>query len=158
LLDVREVEEGWRISGDDWQLEAFRVDHQPVDQAFGYRFDQGSSSLVISGDTKPCENLVSHADGASLLVHEAYLQRGLEQDLAGAASDAERSRFELLRSYHTSSREVGPLAARANVRQLVLSHIYVGRSWPDEPQHFLEDVGGAFKATSVGEDLMTFTL
>jgi ribonuclease Z len=157
-IDVIEVEEGWHISGNDWQLEAFRVDHQPVDQAFGYRFDQGAASLVISGDTKPCENLITHAKGSSLLLHEAYLNRGMERDLAGATGEAERSRFELLRFYHTSSREVGAIAARAEVGQLVLSHIYVGRSWPDEPEHFLEDVRPAFKAAVVGEDLMTFSV
>lgn len=155
-LEVQEVEEGWSISGDDWQLEAFRVDHQPVDQAFGYRFDQGNSSLIISGDTKPCDNLIAHAEGASLLLHEAYLTRGLEQDQARAANDVERARFTLLRDYHTSSLEVGTIAAKANVGQLVLSHIYLGRSWPDEPQHFLEDVRPAFGNVTVGEDLMAF--
>jgi len=156
--EVEEFEEGWTLSGSDWRLTAFRVDHQPVDQAFGFRFDQDSTSIAISGDTKPCDNLVAHAAGASILVHEAYLARSMEQDLARASGEAERSRFELLRSYHTSSHEVGVIAARANVQKLVLSHIYVGRSWPDEPNHFLEDVRPHFANTRVGEDLMTLTI
>ena len=157
-LDVTEVEEGWTGSGKDWRLMAFRVDHQPVDQAFGYRFDQDNSSLVISGDTRPCDNILARSEGVSLLVHEAYLARSLAKDLAGATTDAERARVRLLSDYHTSSIEVGTIAASANARQLVLSHIYLGRSWPDQPQDFLVDVRPNFRAVTVGEDLMTFTI
>jgi ribonuclease Z len=156
--EVEDFEEGWTLDGKDWRLKAFRVDHQPVDQAFGFRFDEEGASIAISGDTKPCDNLIKHAGGASLLVHEAYLARSMEQDLARARDEGERSRFELLKSYHTSSQEVGVIAARANVGQLVLSHIYVGRSWPDEPSEFLEDVRPNFVKATVAEDLMTFTV
>src|SRR5690606_9577925 len=37
--EVIEVQEGWRTAGSDWQLSAFRVEHMPVDQAFGFRID-----------------------------------------------------------------------------------------------------------------------
>src|SRR5206468_4319551 len=37
---------------------AFAVAHDPVKPAFGYRFDYGGRSVVVSGDTRPCPNLV----------------------------------------------------------------------------------------------------
>jgi ribonuclease Z len=49
---------------------AFLVDHGQVKPAFGYRIDYQGRSLVISGDTKPSENLVKHSQGVDLLIHE----------------------------------------------------------------------------------------
>ena len=37
---------------------------------FGYRVDYGGRSVVLSGDTRVSENLVRHAQGADVLVHE----------------------------------------------------------------------------------------
>ena len=38
--------------------------------AFGYRVDYGGRSVVLSGDTRVSQNLIRHAQGADLLVHE----------------------------------------------------------------------------------------
>src|SRR5207244_993551 len=40
---------------------AFAVAHDPVKPAFGYRFDYGGRSVVLSGDTRPCPNLMVQA-------------------------------------------------------------------------------------------------
>ena len=151
---VVEVEEGWSAAGSDWQLSAFRVEHMPVDQAFGFRIDQGASSVVISGDTKACDNLAKHARGADILVHEIFLEKGLG-DMAAAARDAEeRARFELLRTYHTSSTEVGKVAANADAKHLVLSHVLRSRGDQSAFDADIEpDYGGK---VTLGEDLMTF--
>jgi ribonuclease Z len=53
-------------------LKAFRVEHEPVDQAFGYRLDADSASVALSGDTRYSENLVRHARNVDLLIHEVY--------------------------------------------------------------------------------------
>jgi ribonuclease Z len=152
--EVVEVEEGWRVSGSDWQLSAFRVEHLPVDQAFGFRIDQDASSVVISGDTKVCDNLVKHAEGADVLVHEIFLEQSL-LDMAAKAPDAEeRARFELLRTYHTSSAEVGKVAAGAGTKHLVLSHVL--RSQGDDAA-FQADIAPDYRGkVTLGEDLMTF--
>jgi ribonuclease BN (tRNA processing enzyme) len=42
-----------------WQMHAIRVQHDPVDEAFGYRFNTAEHRLVISGDTTPCQNLIN---------------------------------------------------------------------------------------------------
>jgi ribonuclease Z len=151
---VVEVEEGWQVAGKDWQLSAFRVEHLPVDEAFGFRIDQGSSSVVISGDTKVSENLIAHSKDADLLVHEVFWAQGL-RDMAIAAPDAEeRARFELLNTYHTGSEDVGKVAARANTQHLVLSHIIRSRGDPgDFERDIAPDYGGKL---TVAEDLMTF--
>ena len=152
--EVVEFDEGWSTSGSDWQLSAFRVEHFPVDQAFGFRIDQGASSIVISGDTKACDNLAEHAQGAGILVHEVFLEQGLVQMAATAPDAEERARFELLKTYHTSSADVGKVAANAGANHLVLSHVL--RSQGDQSA-FDEDVGRDYGGKlTLGEDLMSF--
>lgn len=41
----------------------------------GHRFDTDEMSIVFSGDTKPSDNLIRHAQGVDVLVHEV-LYRG----------------------------------------------------------------------------------
>ena len=53
------------------KVTAFTVDHTPVAPAYGYRFDYKGRSVVISGDTVKCANLVAAAKGADVLIHEA---------------------------------------------------------------------------------------
>jgi ribonuclease Z len=154
--DVVEFEEGWRTTGSDWQISAFRVEHLPVDQAFGFRIEQGGSSVVISGDTKASENLAEHAQDADILVHEVFLEQGLTQMAASARDAEERARFELLKTYHTSSADVGKVAENAGAKHLVLSHVL--RSQGDQSA-FDEDIEPDYRGKlTLGEDLMTFDL
>ncbi len=37
-------------------------------------------SLVYSGDTRPCQNLINYAQECTLLIHEATLAAGQEED------------------------------------------------------------------------------
>jgi ribonuclease Z len=60
---VTEVEEGRVLERDGLRVSAFLVEHDPVKPAFGYRFDAEGQSLVVSGDTRPCENLMRWARG-----------------------------------------------------------------------------------------------
>ena len=94
------------------------VDHYTVKPAFAYRFDTPSRSIVVSGDTTYSENLVRLARGADLLIHEAMYLPGVHQ-LAG---DNASLKQHLLRS-HSTTEQVGLIAARAGVKKLVLSHL-----------------------------------
>ena len=151
---VEEVEEGYKLEAADWQLGAFRVDHMPVDEAFGFRLDQGAASVVISGDTRWSDNLIAHSKDASLLVHEVYLASAMNTMRATAAGPQEQERFRLVSSYHTPSDEVGKIAAQANTSHLILSHIIRARGTPGEfERDITPDYGGKL---TVGEDLMAF--
>lgn len=150
---VVEFDEGWSVAGKDWQLSAFRVEHQPVDEAFGFRVDQDGASIVVSGDTKVSQNLITRAKGADILVHEVFWAQGLREMAASAPDAEERARFELLDTYHTSSEDVGKVADGAGAKHLVLSHII--RPRPDAD--FSADIAPEYKGKlTVGEDLMTF--
>ncbi len=125
-----------------------------MDEAFGFRLDADAGSVVISGDTRPSENLVRHAKGADLLVHEVYWRRGalaLRETIADADQLARR---ETIDGYHTSSEEVGAIATRAEAKHLILSHILFRGGTPEDLR---ADVERDFRGTlTVGEDLQTF--
>jgi ribonuclease BN (tRNA processing enzyme) len=72
LFDPTDISaEGLVWEDDDLRITAARVAHPPLD-AFAFRFDSPEGSVVVSGDTAPCEALVDLARGADILVHEAY--------------------------------------------------------------------------------------
>jgi ribonuclease Z len=71
-IDAKEVEQGKLYDDGSVQVSAFLVDHGTVKPAFGYRLDYAGHSVVISGDTKFCQNLVDFARGADCLIHVAW--------------------------------------------------------------------------------------
>jgi ribonuclease Z len=71
-IDAKEIEQGEIYSDGSTRVSAFLVDHGTVKPAFGYRIDSAGHSVVISGDTKFCQNLVDFARGADCLIHAAW--------------------------------------------------------------------------------------
>jgi ribonuclease Z len=115
-IRVHDVREGVIYDDGEVKVTAFVVNHKPVEPAFGYRFDAHGKSIVISGDTRPNDNVVKFARGADVLIHEAYLPEHF--DRVDKPEVAAR-----LKSYHTSAEEAGAIAARAGVKTLVLTHL-----------------------------------
>ena len=153
---VEEIEEGWHTDGDGWRLSGFRVDHEPVDEAFGFRLDADAGSIVISGDTRPSENLIRHAQGADLLVHEVYWRRGALALLQTFSDPDALARRATIDGYHTHSEDVGTIAARAEAKYLILSHILFRGGTPADLK---ADIEPAYRRpVTVGEDLQTFDL
>jgi ribonuclease BN (tRNA processing enzyme) len=125
LLRVHEIQEPGLVMEDERvRVTAALVQHPPVAPAFAYRFDGPDRSIVISGDTTYSEALVSLAKGADVLVHEALYLPGLEA-LLKRVSNATTLREHLLAS-HTTTEDVGRVAAKAGVKTLVLSHLVPG--------------------------------
>jgi ribonuclease Z len=71
-IDAKEVAQGEIYNDGLARVSAFLVDHGTVKPAFGYRVDSAGHSVVISGDTKFCQNLVDFARGADCLIHAAW--------------------------------------------------------------------------------------
>lgn len=150
---IEEIEDGWTAEGDHWRLTGFRVEHEPVDQAFGYRVDADTGSVVISGDTRRSENLVRHARHADLLIHEVVWRTGMNRLIEGAHDPTRRARWERVLNYHTPADDLGEVAASADVKHLALSHLIFAGGTPDDLR---ADVRKAFPGSlTVGEDLAT---
>ncbi|HET9400231.1 MAG TPA: MBL fold metallo-hydrolase [Candidatus Acidoferrales bacterium] len=145
-IEVHIVQEGIVYQDDELKITAFPVDHRPVEPAFGYKFESGGRAIVISGDTRPSDNLIRYAKGADVLVHEAYLT----EYFTGVDSPAVAAR---LRAYHTTAEQAGDVATAARVKLLVLTHLIPGDNDPE----FLRRASQHFKGKiAVGHDLDRF--
>ncbi len=126
------------LETDGLRITALAVDHDPVRPAYGYRFDYGGRSVVVSGDTVKDRALIEVATGADVLVHEAQANHLVDQ-LRVSAERAGRKRIVKIMtdipSYHTTPVEAAEVANEAGVRLLVLYHLN-----PPPPARFMERV------------------
>ena len=134
------------------------VDHYTMKPAFAYRFDTRSRtdtrSVVFSGDTAPSENLIKLASGADVLVHEVMYLPALEKMMA-KIDNAPTLLDHLLKS-HTTTEQVGKVAAAAGVKTLVLSHFVPGGDPSITDEMWSADARKHFNGQIiVGKDLMT---
>ena len=143
-INTHIVREGVVYDDGDVRVIAFVEDHKPVVPAFGYRFESRGKVIVVSGDTRPNENLVKFAKGADVLVMEAFLpEHFLRVDTPEVAA-------RLMR-YHTRAEEAGEIATRAGVKTLVLTHLIPANA----EETFRERAAKTFKGTIiVGRDLL----
>ena len=72
-IDSKEIEQGDVYVHGPLRVSAFLVDHGPVKPAFGYRVDYSGHAVVISGDTRFSQNLVTFSKGADCLIHVAWM-------------------------------------------------------------------------------------
>lgn len=111
---------------DGVRITAFAVDHAPVHPAYGYRFDYGGRSIVLSGDTSRSKSLELASAGADLLLHEA-MDKPIVAQMEAASERFGRDRnahiFHDIPDYHASPRDAEETAEAAGVRTLVLTHL-----------------------------------
>jgi ribonuclease BN (tRNA processing enzyme) len=130
-----------------------RVRHPPIADSYAYRFDTKDRSIVISGDTAYLPELAEFAKGADVLVHEAMYLPAIDK-LVSQNAGATRLREHLLAS-HTSTENVGRIAAQAGVNTLVLTHLVPGNDASITDAQWSEGVRKHFKGRIiVGKDLM----
>lgn len=137
----------WR--DDTVTISAVAVHHEPVDPAVAYRIDGPDGAVVVSGDTRACDEVARLAAGADVLVHEVFRTRMLERVLEQSA------RIRKVAAYHADSVEVGRVAARAGVKVLVLTHLIPGPTTSKLEASFAKDArdGGFGGEVLVGRDL-----
>jgi ribonuclease BN (tRNA processing enzyme) len=105
------------------RVTATLVAHAPVFPSFAYRFDSEHGSVVFSGDTAPCDNLVRLARNADVLVHEVIDAAWVERLFPPPCDEATEALKHHLLSAHTSIEDAGRVAERAGAKTLVLSHV-----------------------------------
>jgi ribonuclease BN (tRNA processing enzyme) len=133
------------------RISATLVQHAPVFPAYAFRFDTPEGSVVISGDTSPCDNLIRLARDVDVLVHEVIDEDWITRQFEGDASGQGTALAHHLLSAHTTIAQVGPLAEKCGAKALVLSHL--GPS--DNPTERWNEARAGFSGDfHVGEDLM----
>ncbi len=141
---------------------AFKVNHDPVQPAVGYRFDYGGRSVVVSGDTTQSENLERFARDADLLLHDALSPElvGIMHSAANKAGNDILEKITLdIQGYHASPTEAAASAAASNSRQLVFYHIVPPLVLPGMDRVFLAGVEDIYSGkVSLAQDGMVFSL
>ncbi len=126
LMEIEELDTDER---DRKQFNGFTLVSAPLRhtaQSIGFRIEDNSgNSLVYSGDTGYCEELVDLARGADLLILESSFPDG--QGVEG----------------HLTPSQAGEIAARSGAKRLVLTHFY--------PECLRSDIEGQCRNTYQGE-------
>jgi len=146
VIVAEEIREGVVFEKDGLKITAFEVDHAPVKPAFGYRVDYRGRAVALSGDTRISQNLIRHAQGVDLLVHEVVSPAAFLR--AGISAEGSRTRIE----HHVTPEQAGEVFASTKPRLGVYSHI-------GPPSATAQDLLVPTRKTyagpvEVGEDLM----
>ena len=113
-VNVHQIQTGEIYRDTNVTVTAFAVGHEEWKEAYGLRFETADKVIVISGDTRPSENVVAACSGCDILVHEVYSDAGF----AGRAPEWQRYHA----AAHTSASELAEIASRAQPKLLVLYH------------------------------------
>jgi ribonuclease BN (tRNA processing enzyme) len=130
-------------------------------KSYAYRFETPDRVIVFTGDTGPSDAVTELAKDADLLVSETSSCQGRMEEMAHdgrwqAMSPAEQAGIvRQMTQGHMALDEIGKMAASANVKTVVLSHLTHKRD--GDYKLWAEDVKKHFSGpVLVANDLMEF--
>ncbi|MGH3643551.1 MAG: ribonuclease Z [Mycobacterium sp.] len=144
-IEVHEFRDGivWDQGG--VTVLAAPTDHRPVEPTIGFRIEYDGATVVLAGDSVPCDSLDALAAGADALVH-TVIRKDLVQQLPP-------QRIRDILDYHSSVQEAAGTAARAGVGTLILTH-YVPPLAPGQEEDWRALAATAFDGRiELGDDL-----
>lgn len=138
MLSILELDTGGpdAVRFDDFSVTSLPVNHNPESLAYRIADDRGRS-VVYTGDSDVCDNLVTIARGADMLICESALPDALKVD------------------GHLTPSLAGQVATQANVGQLVLTHFYPECDQTDVAQECRKTYAGPLV---LARDLMNLKL
>ena len=148
-VEAHDVKPGRIYQDANLAVTAFPVRHGDV-PAYGYRFDTADRSVVITGDTSPSPEVIDNCRKCDVLIHEAYAEDYRPADMAGW--------IEYRAKHHTTTTQLGELAAKAQPGLLIVYHRGIGPAGREiSDQRYLEEIGRTFKGRVViGQDLEVY--
>ena len=132
---MKEVTGGVVLEDNGLIVEAISVNHRI--NALAYKYSAQGKSVVFSGDTAPCENIVIIAQNADVLIIECSFPEAFGPN-----------------PVHCIPSQVGAIAQKAHVKKVVLTHLFPPCKGHEE--EIIADVKKIFDGpVVVGQDLMT---
>ncbi|WP_050404311.1 MBL fold metallo-hydrolase [Bradyrhizobium embrapense] len=158
LLIAKDItDDGVVLKTPDVTVTAFRTPHPPIVDNFAYKFETADGVIVFSSDTAYNPKLAEFARGADVLVHECLYIPAVDRLVAKTRNGATLKKHLL--DSHTSTEDVGRIAAAAGVKTLVLSHFVPGDDPDVTDDDWTRDVKTNFKGRIVvAKDLMELKL
>ncbi|MCP3992779.1 MAG: MBL fold metallo-hydrolase [Actinomycetia bacterium] len=138
----------------DVSVLAVTVHHEPVTPSVGFRIETPDGVVVISGDTRVCDEVGELSRGASVVVHEA-MRTNVMRHFFGVAPQLQQ-----ISEYHADTVELGAMAERVKIPHLVLTHLIPFVTTDADRQGFADDLvaGGYTGQVTVARDLTTITI
>ena len=147
-LLVKEIQQGVIYEKNGVKVIAFKVDHYPNIPAFGYRIEYNGHSVVLSGDTRYSENLITFAKRTDLLVHEVVVA----PDTMGKTDP----RYNILMQ-HTTPEQAANIFNEVKPKLAVYSHI--SKIYGQTEEDILKRTKANYSGPLImGEDLMSFSI
>lgn len=144
-----DITEGIVYEHNGVQVEAFLVDHKAIEPSYGYRVNYNGHSVVMSGDTRYNENLIRHAKGTDLLIHE----------VAAAKPEELLPATQKVLDIHTTPEEAGKVFDQVKPKLAVYSHIVLLGSLTEAQAQLAVRTSRFYNGpVVVGEDLMSFEI
>jgi ribonuclease BN (tRNA processing enzyme) len=129
------------------RVTAVPVTHGRAHPALAYRFDTPDGAIVFSGDTTVNDDLVALARNADILVHQVADLDYLEQHGLGGPG------LQRMCALQTDVTEVGGVAERAHVGELILNHYLPAEPSAISDAAWAERGGRGFQGkTTAGSD------
>ncbi|MCE7999037.1 MAG: MBL fold metallo-hydrolase [Rhodobiaceae bacterium] len=129
---VTVIEEG------DLKITAFKVDHVPLENAYGYRIEFKDRTVVFSGDTVRDQNMVRFGADADVMVHEVMGMANIHAIIGALRGNGQSTTAKILTDaseVHTSPVDAAEIANEANASLLIYNHIV-----PPMPLGVMEDI------------------
>ena len=137
------------------KVTAFNTDHGAlIKPTLGYRIDFGGHSVVLTGDTKPGDDIVRASKGVDVMIHEVAFAKPelLESNEA----------MKRVMAHHSSPEDAGTDFTRSNPKLAVYSHIVLlgddKVAAPSVGALVVETRNTYENPLEVGTDLMTITI
>jgi ribonuclease Z len=145
-LEAVEITEGLVYDEGGLKVSVFEVDHGgEALMSFGYRFEYGGHSAVLSGDTTFNENVIRWAEGSDVLIHEVTM--------AGGQAAENQDMIRRIGRNHTLPEQAGEVFARSKPRLAVYTHLLLFGS--ARPEDLIPATRAKYEGPlEVGEDLM----
>lgn len=130
-VSVTELEDGAEFPFGAGTARSVVVPHAPEVVAMAHRVELAGKTIVFSGDTRAeVGPMVQLADGADVLIHEAYSEAGLTDWTRGAEPSRVAAIFSAFERTHTRVEVAAKIAEDAGATRLVLTHLVPGEEPP----------------------------
>ncbi|SLK04125.1 MBL fold metallo-hydrolase [Novosphingobium mathurense] len=130
-------------------------------RSLSIRFDMPDRSILYTGDTGPSRAVESLAKGADLLVAEMIdvdrTMAKVRANTPNVSADAASGLMQHLSKHHLTPLDVGRLAAAAQVKSLVVTHLAAPGATGTDELKYLRDIAANFSGPAViAHDLDAF--
>ena len=119
------------------KITAFRVVHEPIEPALGFKFEYKGRSIVITGDTSYTKSVIDNSMNADVLFHEAqanHMLAVMEKSLMSRGAHLLATVLDDITTYHTTLVEAAEIANEANVKKLFFYHL------TPAPRNYIQEI------------------